>query len=250
MTGQRTAWLTGTAMDPMAAKVEPLPALSGFPYLHAGSGAVIVGPTGGGRSSLIQAGLYDAAIAGLRCAYLGCEVTEGEFNARAALLAQRRGDDVDDGLRARLALVRYLDLSSVVVQAWSDPAAWLEGIVASYDLLAIDPLSAVASALDLDFDKSNAEFIRAYDRLVAPLTAGGVAVVLVDNVGHAIEAKARAKGVSAKQDRADAATSGCSCAIHRPSNAATAPRPATTTPRSARPRSCDVSAKPSSMTRD
>jgi hypothetical protein len=203
MTGQQTAWLAGTAMDPTAATVEPLPTLPGFPFLHAGTGAVIVGPTGGGRSSLVQAGLYDAAIAGQRCAYLGCEVTEAEFNARAAILAQRRGDDVDDELRERLALVRYLDLSSVIVQAWGDPAAWLEGIVASYDLLAIDPLSAVASALDLDFDKSNAEFIRAYDRLLQPLTAAGVAVVLVDNVGHAVEAKARAKGVSAKQDRAD-----------------------------------------------
>ncbi len=190
-------------MDPTAAKVEPLPTLPGFPFLHAGSGAVIVGPTGGGRSSLIQAGLYDAGIAGLRCAYLGCEVTQPEFNARAALLAQRRGDDVDDALREQLGLVRYLDLATVIVQAWGDPAAWVEGIVANYELLALDPLSAVASALDLDFDKNNAEFIRAYDRLVAPLTSSGVAVVLVDNVGHAVEAKARAKGVSAKQDRAD-----------------------------------------------
>jgi hypothetical protein len=203
MTGQQTAWLLGAAMDPMAAEVEPLPALPGFPYLHAGSGAAIVGPTGGGRSSLVQAGLYDAALAGKRCAYLGCEVTEPEFNARAALLAQRRGDDVDDELRERLALVRYLDLSSVIAQAWADPGAWVAGTVGHYDLLAIDPLSAVASAIDFDFDKSNAEFIKFYDRLVQPITAAGVAVILVDNIGHAIEAKARAKGVSAKQDRAD-----------------------------------------------
>jgi hypothetical protein len=190
-------------MDPAATAVEPLPALPGFPFLHAGSGAVIVGPTGGGRSSLIEAGIYDAALAGARCAYLGSEVTEPEFNARAAMLAQRRGDDVDDELRGELARVRYVNLASVIAQAWADPPAWVEGIVARYDVLAIDPASAVASALDLDFDKSNAEWIRFYDRLVQPLTTRGVAVVIVDNVGHAEEAKRRAKGASAKSDRAD-----------------------------------------------
>src|SRR5207248_289693 len=82
-------------------------------------------------------------------------------------------------------------------------SAWVEGIVACYELLAIDPLSAVASALDLDFDKSNAEFIRFYDRLVQSLTTRGVAVAMVDNVGHAEDAKRRAKGASAKSDRAD-----------------------------------------------
>jgi hypothetical protein len=203
MTDQPATWLTGTAMDPAAASVEPLPTLPGFPFLHAGSGAIVVGPTGGGRSSLIQAGLYDAATAGQRCAYLGCEVTQEEFNARAAALAQRRGDDVDDELCARLANVRYVNLASVIAQAWNDPPAWVEGVVADYDLLAIDPLSAVASALDLDFDKSNAEFIRFYDRLVQPLTTGGVAVVMVDNIGHSLDAKNRPKGASAKQDRPD-----------------------------------------------
>ena len=196
-------WLTGHAMDPTAVAIDPLPGLPGFPFLHAGAGAVIVGPTGGGRSSLIQAGLYDAARAGLRCAYLGSEVTQPEFNARAAILAQRRGDEIDDTLLAQLAHARYLNLAGAIAHGWGDPAAWVEGITASYDLLAIDPLSAVASALDLDFDQRNAEFIRFYDRLVQPLTDRGLAVVAVENIGHATEAKARAKGVSAKQDRAD-----------------------------------------------
>ncbi len=67
-------WLTGTPMDPAAAPTDPLPTLPGFPYLLAGTGAVIVGPTGAGRSSLIEAGLYDGARHGLRAAYLGSEV--------------------------------------------------------------------------------------------------------------------------------------------------------------------------------
>lgn len=92
-------WLSGAPMDPTAATVEPLPTLPGFPFLHAGDGAIVVGPTGRGRSSLIQAALYDAARARLQSAYLGCEVTPGEFNARAASLAHRRGDEVDDELR-------------------------------------------------------------------------------------------------------------------------------------------------------
>jgi hypothetical protein len=97
-----TDWLTGTPMDPAATPPEPLPALPGFPFLHAGACAVIVGPTGHGRSSLVQAALYDAGLEDEGCAYLGSEVTRGEFDARAAILAELRGDHIDDGLRARL----------------------------------------------------------------------------------------------------------------------------------------------------
>ncbi len=196
-------WLTGRPMDPVGVAAEPLPALAGFPFLHAGTGAVIVGPTGGGRSSLIQACLYDAAQAGLRCAYLGHEVTEPEFNARAAVLAQKREQVVDEELRESLSRVRYLNLESVLSQAWRDGEAWTEGISTAYDVAAIDPLSAVASALDFAFDKSNDDYIRFYDRIVLPLTTRGVTVVMVDNIGHAEDAKSRAKGASAKQDRAD-----------------------------------------------
>ncbi|MGC2374259.1 MAG: hypothetical protein WA484_10330 [Solirubrobacteraceae bacterium] len=196
-------WLVGTPMDPLAVAVEPLPRLPGFPFLHAGSGAMIVGPTGRGRSSLIQACLYDSALAGESCAYLGCEVTAEEFNVRATIKAQLRGDPIDDQLRAKLERVRYLDLPSVVAHAWVHPDLWVETVVARYALIALDPLSAAASALDLDFDKSNAEFIKFYDRLIQPLTSRGVAVAIVDNVGHAEEARTRAKGASAKQDRAD-----------------------------------------------
>jgi hypothetical protein len=209
-------------MDPAATPPEPLPALPGFPFLHAGACAVIVGPTGGGRSSLVQAGLYDAARAGMSCAYLGGEVTAEEFNARAAMLAQRRGDTVDEQTRAQLARVRYLDLASVIVRAWDrrDPrmtsgSSWADLILARYQLIAIDPLSAVASALDLDFDKSNAEYVRFHDALIQPLVARGAGVVLVDNVGHDPDAKSRAKGASAKQDRADL-TFSCSLSANPP----------------------------------
>lgn len=141
-------------MDPAAVPPEPLSPLAGHPFLLPGTGAVIVGPTGGGRSSLIQACQYDAAQAGLRVAYLGSEVSEPEFNARAADLAERRGHAIDDELREQLARVRYLDLSSTIVTAWNDPDAWAAEIPSRYDVIALDPLSAVAAALDLDFDKA------------------------------------------------------------------------------------------------
>jgi hypothetical protein len=64
----------------------------------------------------------------------------------------------------------------------------------------------------LDFDKSNDDWVRFYDKLVRPLTAGGVTVLLLDNVGHADEAKRRAKGASAKSDRADLTFSCALCA--------------------------------------
>ena len=166
----REDWLAGSPMDPTATPAEPLPTLAGFPFAHPGAGIVIVGPTGGGRSSLVQACLYDGAGAGLRGAYLGSEVTEPEFNARAAVLAEHRGDTVNDELRVCLARARYLSLASVVTQAWENPGGWVDGIAAAYDLIVIDPLSAVASALDLNFDQSNAEFVKFYDRLVQPLT--------------------------------------------------------------------------------
>lgn len=148
--------------------------------------------------------MYDAAKAGLRCAYLGSEVTQPEFNARANVLAQLRGDKPNSwALRRVLAQVRYLNLAPIIGQAWEDPATWVEGIAERYDLVAIDPLSVVGSTLDLDFDRSNREFVQFYDRLVAPLTARNVAVVLVENIGHASDARNRPKGASAKSDTAD-----------------------------------------------
>jgi hypothetical protein len=196
-------WLDGAPMDPAAEPPEPANAIPGFPFLIRGSAAVIVGPTGGGRSSLVQAAAYDAAAWGVRVAYLGHEVTEEEFNTRAADLAQRRGDPVTDELRASLGAVRYFDLATVVPRAWDDPAGWVTGMRDRFDVVIVDPLAAVASMLDLDFDKSNQEFSRFYDLFVQPLVKAGVSVVMLDNVGHAIEAKSRAKGASAKQDRPD-----------------------------------------------
>jgi hypothetical protein len=119
------------------------------------------------------------------------------------MIAERRGDPVDEALREQLAAVRYLDLASTIARAWQEPDEWIEGVVASFDIVVIDPLSAVASAIDLDFDKSNADYVRAFDRLVQPLTMRGVTVSIVENIGHAAEAKRRAKGASAKGDRAD-----------------------------------------------
>jgi hypothetical protein len=196
-------WLAGSPMDPSGTVAEPLPSLPGFPFLYARMGAVIVGPTGGGRSALLQACLYDAARTGLHCMYLGSEVGVSEFNARAAFLAECRGDAVDDELRSDLARVRYLDCGSTIVQAWGDAKEWVKGVVGRYDVLAIDPLSAVESALDFNFEQSNNAYIGFHDKLIQPLIAHGVAVVAVDNVGHAEEAKRRAKGASAKSDRAD-----------------------------------------------
>ncbi len=150
----RSDWLDGASMDPVAVPAEPIPAIPGFPFLVAGAGAIIVGPTGGGRSSLVQACAYDAARLGVRVAYLGSEVTQEEFSARAASLAGKRGDRVDDDLRERLSRVRYLDLTSTIVEAWRSPDRWVRDVVARFDVVVINPLSSVAAALDLDFDTS------------------------------------------------------------------------------------------------
>lgn len=206
------AWLDGAPMDPAAVAPEPAPTVPGFPFLpQGGGGAVIVGPTGGGRSSLLQACAYDAARAGARVAVFSGEVVAHEFNARAADLADRRGDAITDELREQLARVRFLDLATTMAPAWDAPEQWARHVADRFDVIGIDPLSTVASALELDFDKSNAEFVAFYDRLVQPLVSRGVWTLMLDNIGHALEARSRAKGASAKSDRADLTFS---CALH------------------------------------
>lgn len=197
-------WLEGAPMDPAGVPTEPLPTVPGFPFAYSGGASAIgSGPTGTGRSALFQACAYDGTEHGLRTGYLSAEVGEGEFNARAADLARRRGDTVDDALRHRLALVRYLDLSSVMAAAWLDPGRWLADSVALFDVVIVDPLSAVAAALGLDFDKSNADYVCFHEALVQPLASAGLLVVMAENIGHDQDARNRAKGASAKQDRAD-----------------------------------------------
>lgn len=200
-------WLAGSPMDPAAIPPEPLPTVGGVPFLVPGSGVLIVGPTGGGRSSLIEAVLYDAALAGVTSAYLGHEVTAEEFNARAAKLAEIRRHAIGTELCTGLARVRYLDLTDTICRAWERPAEWVSGIVGRYQIVGIDPLSAVESALGLNFEQRNTDYIAFYDKLIQPLTRRGVIILKADNVGHALEAQSRAKGVSAKHDRADIALS-------------------------------------------
>jgi hypothetical protein len=208
---ERDDWLTGSPMDPLGARTDPLPLLPGFSFLHGGTGVLISGPTGAGRSSLVQACAYDAARAGLRTCYLGFEITRAEFNVRAARLARLRGDVVDDVLRRDLALVRYVDLPAAIERAWAEPEEWAARVATAYQVVVVDPLSAVESALPLNFEQSNHDFVRFYDRIVQPITSRGVLVALIDNVGHAIDAKTRPKGASAKSDRADLTFS---CALH------------------------------------
>lgn len=197
-------WLQGTPVDPLAEPPEPLPAVPGIPFAYHPASILITGPTGSGRSALIEALLYDAVrTGGLRAAYLSGEVTEGEANARAGDLADRRGDPVDDALRGELVNLRYLDLAPTIERAWQDPLTWADEMQRLYPIVAIDPLSTVASTLGLDFDKSNSDYVDYFDRLIKPLTDRGMLVLQVDNIGHALEAKARAKGASAKQDKAD-----------------------------------------------
>lgn len=203
----RKDWLAGAPMDPAAIPPEPLPTLAGVPFLFPGSGVLIIGPTGGGRSSLIEAVLYDAALAGVAAAYLGHEVTDVEFNARAAKLAEIRGHPIDAELCAGLARVRYLDLTDTICHAWEHPTEWADGIVERFQIVGIDPLSAVESALGLNFEQRNTDYIAFYDKLIQPLTRRGVIVLKADNIGHALEAQGRAKGASAKHDRADIALS-------------------------------------------
>jgi hypothetical protein len=200
LSAQRADWLHGSAVNPCAVPTTPLPALDGFPFIPAiGCSVQVSGETGGGRSTLAEAGLYDAARAGLECLYIANEVSYEEFCARAATMAQARGDALDDGLLGDLARIRYADVGTVLTNAWAHPDVWAD---AGFDVVVIDPLSSAEATLELDFE-SNRDYVRFYERLVQPLVDRGVVVILLDNIGHAEEAKHRAKGASAKADKAD-----------------------------------------------
>jgi hypothetical protein len=146
--------LEGKPLDPTAIPGEPLEPLSGFPFIVAGVTAIVPGPTARGRSQLAEAMLYDAAKAGLRGAYLGMEVTEDEFNARGRAIAEARGDELTDALLEKLANVRYLKLPDNIATAWTAPDKWVRSMAERYPALVIDPLSSVASTLELDFDNN------------------------------------------------------------------------------------------------
>jgi 5S rRNA maturation endonuclease (ribonuclease M5) len=193
-------WLIGRPMDPCAVPAEPLAPLPGFPFMHPGMAAIVVGPSGRGRSSLAGACAYDAALVGLRVAYLGGEVTGDEFDARAAVLVERRGADPEE-VRDLLANVRYLDLRDTLVNAWGDPAGWIKQVAARYEVVIVDPLGDALLALPLD--DRNRDYRKFYTRLVEPLAAAGVAVVMLDNVGHSEDARERPIEQSAKVHKAD-----------------------------------------------
>ena len=201
-------WLIGRPMDPLATPAEPLAPLAGLPWMHPGMAAIVPGPSGKGRSSLVQAGAYDAARAGLRVAYLGGEVTGDEFDARAAVLVTRREDDAEE-VRDSLANVRYLDLRDTLAAAWADSPGWVRQVAARYDVVIVDPLGDALAALPLD--DRNSDYRKFYVRLIEPLTAAGVAVVMLDNVGHAEGASERPIEQSAKIHKTDLMFA---CSVH------------------------------------
>ena len=193
-------WLDGAPMDPCAVSPEPLAALAGFPFLHAGASAVIPGPTGGGRSMVAQACAYDAARGGLRSVPLGSEVTKAELNARAAIIAEKRGDDPAE-VQAELARVRYLDLTDTLTSARRDPATWSRARPTA-TTSSSSTRSTTPWRSPLRTGEQNRDYVRFYREFVGPLTDRGVAVVMLDDIGHAQDAADRAMGASAKGHKA------------------------------------------------
>jgi hypothetical protein len=201
-TGPLAHLLDGKPLDPIAVPGAPLEPLPGFPFVVPGVTVIISGPTGKGRSSLAEVMLYDAAKAGPARRLSREEVTEDEFNARGATIADARGDEIADELVAQLSNVRYLSLADNIATAWTMPEEWTREMAARYPPVAIDPLSSVASTLGLDFD-NNTQYLQFHDRIVEPLKLRGTSVVLLDNIGHSESARERPSGGAAKIWRQD-----------------------------------------------
>ena len=124
--GTAEDWLGGEPMDPTLADGEPLPPLAGFPFLHAGAGAVISGPTGGGRSSLLQAAHTTRHAPGF-----GSPISAARSPRPSSTPAPPTSPNVaatssDDERLAALARVRYLNLASTIARAYENPSDWVE----------------------------------------------------------------------------------------------------------------------------
>lgn len=201
--GRDADWLVGTPIDPLAETVEPLQTVAGIPFAYEGGCAVlVVGPTGCGRSTLIQTVLSDAAVAGRSCAYMSGEISAAEANARAADFAARRGLD-PARLRDQLADLHYFDLSAVVAVAWREQDRWAVDIPKRFNVIGIDPYSTAGDAAGLDLVSRDQDAVAFHERLVKPIVAHGGTVLIPDNIGHSPEARRRVKGASGKQDKAD-----------------------------------------------
>ena len=197
-------WLKPAGTDFSATRPTPKPAIPGYPYLIAGACALISGPTGRGRSSLVQVGVYDGAKAGIRSLYLGGEISKEEWDARAYFIAGARGDVITTELRAQLERFgHYERIGNVIEPAKQHTAEWIDAVAQRYDVLIIDPLTEVADMLGLNFQTSAEDYTGFYVPLIQPLVDRGLGVVLIDNVAHDVEKKDRASGTAAKINKAD-----------------------------------------------
>ena len=172
-----------------------LQALPGFPFAYPGALVHLSGPTGRGKSAIAEAGAVDAAIAGLRVLYVSFEIAADEFNARATLITLAR--DLDDQARQRLpqhlTFANGYLLLPLVKQL---PRAWPAATRALFDVIVIDPAGYAANSLGLN-DQDNADWARFHGLILAPLQ-GHTAALVLDNIGHATEAKTRSMGASRK----------------------------------------------------
>lgn len=182
----------------------PLAAVPGFPFLYAGANAHMSGPTGAGKSAVIQACSHDAAAAGIRVLYVSFEIDGDEANARATEIAIARGDHDRPGvIQALRTNLVFADGWTLIPAVYGEPAAWPLALrERGFQIVIIDPASAATSCVGLD-DNDNADWMRWRGRVISPLRDAGVASVVADNIGHDQKASKRSKGASQKGNAAD-----------------------------------------------
>ena len=168
-----------------------------------------------------------------RTLYLSGEVTHAEFNSRARHISETRdGELTDQAARAWLERVAFADAAEALPVIWGLQAAW-KAVCADYALVVLDAVSDAGGALNLKFASDNDDWL-AFWRGFAHPCQGRVALLLLDNIGHAEDSRTRALGASAKGHKVDIRLSSKKRDPSRSPSSSRRRRSAPSAPRSAR----------------
>jgi hypothetical protein len=197
------ALLGALRVDVRAATLDPLGSLPGLPFMLPGSTALLAAPEGAGKSQLAQVAAYDVALAGGRVLYVAGEVTLAEFTTRGRRISEARDDGelTDAAVALWHERIAYVDIYDVLPVISRHAAAW-PIVCADFDLIVLDAVSDAGAALGLKFARDNDDWNAFFQGFVQPCQ-GRVALLMLDNIGHAEDAHDRALGASAKGHKVD-----------------------------------------------
>ena len=187
--------LLGTRVDLTAIDAsEPRPWLPGAEHiLRPGIRATWFAPRGAGKSLAALMLAVQVIEAGGSALYIDAENGERRMAERLDAILADRPPLLRDVVAARLDYrprPRLRRLDAAARGEWAEAAA-------GYALAIFDPTARMLSQLDYD-ENAPGDFTAFVEAVIDPLAERGVAVLLLDNVGH--DAQGRPRGTSSKLD--------------------------------------------------